>query len=145
MSGTPPIVVIDTNIFVGACLGAGASNEVVALCLRGEVVPLMGTALLAEYEDVLGRVALLERSRLDSAEREELLDIFLARCCWTRIYFGWRPNVPDEADNHLVELAVAGGAQAIVTRNLRDLQGMDLRFPALKLMTPEDLLREVRT
>ena len=145
MSGTPPIVVIDTNIFVGACLGAGASNEVVALCLRGEVVPLMGTALLAEYEDVLGRVALLERSRLDSAEREELLDIFLARCRWTRIYFGWRPNVPDEADNHLVELAVAGGAQAIVTRNLRDLQGMDLRFPALKLMTPEDLLREVRT
>jgi len=145
VSGTPPIVVIDTNIFVGACLGAGASNEVVALCLRGEVVPLMGTALLAEYEDVLGRGALFERSRLDSAEREELLDIFLARCRWTRIYFGWRPNVPDEADNHLVELAVAGGAQAIVTRNLRDLQGMDLRFPALRLMTPEDLLREVRT
>jgi len=145
VSGTPPIVVIDTNIFVGACLGAGASNEVVALCLRGEVVPLMGTALLAEYEDVLGRGALFERSRLDAAEREELLDIFLARCRWTRIYFGWRPNVPDEADNHLVELAVAGGAQAIVTRNLRDLQGMDLRFPALKLMTPEDLLREVRT
>jgi len=145
VSGTPPIVVIDTNIFVGACLGAGASNEVVALCLRGEVVPLMETALLAEYDDVLGRVALLERSRLDSAEREELLDIFLARCRWTRIYFGWRPNVPDEGDNHLDELAVAGGAQAIVTRNLRDLQGMDLRFPALKLMTPEDLLREVRT
>jgi putative PIN family toxin of toxin-antitoxin system len=137
--------VIDTNIFVGACLGAGASNEVVALCLRGEVMPLMGTALLAEYEDVLGRGALFERSRLDAAEREELLDIFLARCSWTRIYFGWRPNVSDEGDNHLVELAVAGGAQAIVTRNLRDLQGMDLRFPALKLMTPEDLLREVRT
>jgi len=145
VTGTPPIVVIDTNIFVGACLGAGAPNEVFALCLRGEVVPLMGTALLAEYEDVLGRGALFERSRLDAAEREELLDIFLARCRWTRIYFGWRPNVPDEGDNHLVELAVAGGAQAIVTRNLRDLQGMDLRFPALKLMTPEDLLREVRT
>lgn len=26
---------------------------------------------------------------------------------WTRIYFGWRPNLRDEADNHLVELAVA--------------------------------------
>ena len=77
-TGSPPIVVIDTNVFVGACLGAGASNEVVALCLRGEILPLMGTALLAECQDVLGREALFERSRLDSAEREEVLDIFLA-------------------------------------------------------------------
>lgn len=144
MTESPLIVVIDTNVFVGACLGAGASNELVALCLRGEIMPLMGTALLAEYEDVLGREALFERSRLDAAERDELLDIFLARCRWTRIYYGWRPNLPDEGDNHLVELAVAGGARVIVTRNLRDLERMDLRFPALKLMTPEDLLREVR-
>ena len=138
------IAMIDTNVFVGACLGAGASNEVVARCLRGEIVPLMGTALLAEYEDVLDREALFEQSRLDSTDRDELLDIILARCRWTRIYYGWRPNVPDERDNHLVELAVAGGAEVIVTRNLRHLERMDLRFPARKLMTPEDLLREVR-
>ncbi len=144
MTAAPPTVVIDTNVFVGACLGAGASNEVIALCLRGEVTPLMGTALLAEYEDVLGREPLFERSRLDSAERDELLDIFLARCRWTKIYYAWRPNVPDEGDNHLVELAIAGGAQAIITRNLRDLSRMDLRFPTLRLMTPEDLLREIR-
>lgn len=30
-------IVVDTNVFVGACLGAGASNEVVTLCLRAEV------------------------------------------------------------------------------------------------------------
>jgi hypothetical protein len=59
---------------ISACLGAGASNELIALCLRGEIMPLMGTALLAEYEDVLGREAWFERSRLDSAERDELLD-----------------------------------------------------------------------
>ena len=135
---------VDTNVFVGACLGAGASNEVVALCLRAEVLPLMGAALLAEYEDVLGRSELFARGRLDAAERDELLDIFLARCHWARVYYRWRPNVPDEGDNHLVELAVAGDAQAIVTRNLRDLLRMELRFPTIKILTPEDFLREVR-
>jgi putative PIN family toxin of toxin-antitoxin system len=138
------IVVVDTNVFVGACLGAGASNEVVARCLTGEVTPLMGTALLAEYEDVLGREEVFERSRLDANERGELLDIFLSRCSWTRIYYGWRPNVPDEGDNHLIELAVAGGARAIVTRNLRDLSRMELRFPTLSVLTPEELLRELQ-
>jgi putative PIN family toxin of toxin-antitoxin system len=137
-------IVVDTNVFVGACLGAGASNEVVALCLRGEAIPLMGTALLAEYEDVLGRSELFAHSRLDAAERDELLDIFIARCRWTRIYFRWRPNVPDEGDNHLVELAIAGGAQAIVTRNQRDMLRMELRFPTNRVLAPEMFLREVR-
>jgi len=137
-------IVVDTNVFVGACLGAGASNEVIARCLRGEATPLMGAALPAEYEDVLGRDELFERSRLDADERDELLDIFLSRCIWTRIYYGWRPNVPDEGDNHLIELAVAGGARAIVTRNLRDLSRMELRFPTLRLLTPEDFLRDIR-
>ena len=87
----PPFAV-DTNIFVAACLGAGASNEVVAACLRGEHGPLMGTTLLAEYEDVLGRAELFRKSRLSPSEREELLDIFVATCSWTRIYYTWRPN-----------------------------------------------------
>ena len=64
------LIVVDTNVFVGACLGTGASNAVIAACLRGEHTPLMGTALLAEYEDVLGRAALFRKSRLTAAERE---------------------------------------------------------------------------
>ena len=137
------LIVVDTNIFVAACLGAGASNEVVATCLRGEHAPLMGTTLLAEYEDVLGRAELFRKSRLSPPEREELLDIFLATCSWTRIYYTWRPNAPDEGDNHLVELAVAGGAERIVTRNLRDLRRLELKFPRLAAVTPEQFLKEV--
>ncbi len=137
------LVVLDTNIFVSACLGTGAANAVVMACLRGECTPLMGTALLTEYEDVLGREQLFEKCRLSGAEREELLDIFLATCCWTRIYYGWRPNLPDEGDNHLIELAVAGGAQRIITQNLRDLQSKELQFPGLKAVTPEHLLKEI--
>lgn len=139
------LIVVDTNVFVGVCLGTGASNEVVASCLRGEHMALMGAALLSEYEDVLGRAELFQKCGLTASEREELLDIFLSTCRWTRIYFGWRPNLPDEGDNHLVELAVAGGAKRIITRNLRDLRGRELKFPELVAVTPEHFLKEVRS
>ena len=46
----------------------------------------MGTTLLAEYEDVLGRAELFRKSRLSSSEREELLDIFIATCSWTEAF-----------------------------------------------------------
>lgn len=130
-------VVIDTNVFIGACLGQGACRTVVAACLEEKLTPLIGVALLCEYEDVLSRANLFGRSRLDAVEREELLDIFLATCRWTRIYYGWRPNLRDEGDNHLVELAVAGGAGYIVTLNLRDVDRMELLFPGLKVVFPE--------
>ena len=139
-------VVVDANVFVGACLGKGPSSLVIEGCLQGRFVPLMGAALLAEYEDVLGRSALFQGCRLSAREREELLDIFVASCCWTRIYYGWRPNLRDEGDNHLVELAVAGGAEFIVTHNIRHLKTMELKFEGLAIATPAQLLaREPRT
>ena len=137
-------VVVDTNVFVGACLGNGACRKVVAACLEGKLAPLMGVALLAEYEDVMGREKLFARSRLDAAERDELLDIYLSVCHWTRIYYGWRPNLQDEGDNHLVELAVAGSARLIVTRNIRDVARMELIFAGLKVVTPEELIKEIK-
>ena len=59
------------------------------------------------------------------------------------MYSLWRPNLPDESDNHLIELAVAGGADFIVTRNLRDLRGNELRFATLRTISPEDFLKEL--
>lgn len=135
--------VIDTNVFVGACLGKGSASKAVAACLHGRCVPLMGAALIAEYEDVMARAPLFAACRLSAAERDELLDAFLSVCEWTRIYYAWRPNLPDEGDNHLVELAVAGAADAIVTSNLRHLRRMELRFPNLRILAPNDFLREI--
>jgi predicted nucleic acid-binding protein len=133
---------VDTDVFVSAVRGAGAANQVIAECLRGSFLPLMGAALFAEYESVLRRRRLFARSRLSDAEREELFDIFLAACRWTRVYFAWRPNLRDESDNHVVELAVAGSATAIVTRNVRDFEvGTELKFPGLEILTPAQLLR----
>ena len=137
-------IVVDTNVFLGACLGTGAASKVIAACLRKQALPLIGTALFNEYEDVLARSELFARSNLNKEERSELLDIFLSVCEWTRIYFSWRPNLPDEGDNHLVELAVAGNAEFIVTRNLRDVSRMELNFPNLTVLTPEAFLQELR-
>ena len=134
---------IDTHVRLGACLSARAPSRVIAACLQGRCLPLMGNALFNEYEDVFGRADLFERCPLNPEQRAELLDIFLARCQWTRVYYAWRPNLPDEADNHLVELAVAGGADFIVTRNLRDVARMELRFPQLRVLSPEDFLKEI--
>jgi putative PIN family toxin of toxin-antitoxin system len=136
-------IVVDTNVFVGAVLGSNPCAHVLRACLDGSATPLMGTTLLAELEDVLGRADLFARSRLSAMEREELLDILLARCQWVRIFYGWRPNLPDEGDNHLVELAVAGSAQAIVTRNIRDLARPDLLFPGLSVLTPDQFLAQL--
>lgn len=136
-------VVLDTNIFIGACLGVGASNQTLAAGLKGLYLPLMGAALFLEHEAVLGRDALFGACRLSQQERSELLDIYLAACEWTRIYFGWRPNLRDEGDNRLLELAVAGGANCLVTRNLRDFAASELKFPGLRIVSPEIFLKEV--
>jgi len=48
-----------------------------------------------------------------------------------------------ETDNHLIELAVAGGAEFLVTRNLRDLTFGEMKFPTLRTLSPEDFLKEL--
>ena len=54
----------------------------------------------------------------------------------------WRPDLPDEADNHIVEPAVAGGAEFIVTFNKRDFERGELYFPGLQIVTPRALIKE---
>lgn len=134
------IIVLDTNIFVAACMGTGSASAVIASCLQDKYTPLMGVALFSEYTDVINRDELFKRCHLDNAERNELLDIFFSVCRWTEIYYGWRPNLKDEGDNHLIELAVAGNAQVIVSRNMKDLKSGELLFPEIAFLTPEEFL-----
>ena len=101
---------------------------------------MLGPALMAEYEDVLGRTDLFTDSVLSAKERDEVFDGFLNRCRWVEVFFAWRPNLPDEADNHLIELGVAARADAIITRNLRNISHGELKFPSLRVLTPEHCL-----
>lgn len=141
-----PIIVLDTNVFASALLRADtAPREVLRLCLMQEVRPLMGNALLAEYEDVLSRPNLFAGCPLDATERNTLFEAFLGVCSWIRVSYLWRPNLRDEADNHLIELAVAGNANWVVTRNVRDIAHGEIIFPNLKVGSAGSFLEDWRS
>lgn len=139
-------VVLDTNILVGAMLsGGGASREILRLCLQQNITPLIGTALFTEMEDVLSRHSLFKKCTIDAAERDELFNAFLTCTKWTPIYYSWRPNLRDEADNHIVDLAIASNASYIITQNERDFQKMNLLFPDLEIINASEFLKMWRT
>lgn len=134
-------IVIDTSVFVSALIGpTGPSRELIRRCLLKDYQPLMGNALFSEYEAVIGRDHILNQCCLTTIEIDTLFQAFMSVCKWTFIYYTWRPNLKDEADNHLIELAVAGNAQIIATQNIRDFKNADLLFPDHQILTPADLL-----
>lgn len=136
-------VVIDTNVFVaGLRSGGGASREILRRALTGDFQPLFGNALWLEYQDLLGRPVWGESTT--PSERLQVLAALAKRGRWVTVYYGWRPNLPDEADNHLIELALAGGAAAIVTHNVRDVRRGQLRLGNLLVLTPVQCLEEWR-
>lgn len=138
------VVVVDTSVFVAALRSAGGgSRQVLRLCLGREVQPLMGLKLFLEYGDVLGRPAAFRGCPVSPEDVQDLYTGFLAVCRWVGVYYLWRPNLPDEGDNHVVELAVAGGADAVITHNTADFAG-ELRFPGLKVLTPAQFLQTMR-
>ena len=143
----PPRIVVDTSVLTAALLRgrAGESSQVLRLCLQRRCQPILGAKLFCEYESVLGRSALFKDCLLDPAQRTEFLGGLAAVCEWVTVHYLWRPNLPDEGDNHLIELAVAGGARTIVTHNIRDFRRAELRFPAIAILTPGEFLLTVPT
>jgi len=135
-------IVIDTSVIISALIGKrGPGREVLRKCLRREYKPLISNALFLEYEDVSKRKQIMDVCPLTDKEIAELLSALYSRCDWVPIYYLWRPNIADEGDNFLIELALAGNATHIVTNNIRDLKNTELKFPDLNIVTPARLLR----
>ncbi|MGL4621194.1 putative toxin-antitoxin system toxin component, PIN family [Chroococcidiopsis sp.] len=134
-------IVIDTSVFISALISSqGASRELLKQCLQGKYQPLMGNALFCEYEQVIGRDEILRSCPLSAEEIQTLLAAFMSVCEWTRIYYLWRPNLRDEADNHLIELAVAGNAKIIATNNTKDFKQTQLIFPEVLIKKPSEII-----
>lgn len=132
-------IVLDTNVFVSALRSEGCvSRLVLRKILSGELRPLFGNALWQEYEDLLRRPIWTQETTPE--ERRKVLAALAFRARWVHVYYGWRPNLPDEGDNHLIELALAGGAEAIVTHNVRDLRRGELSWPELRIQTPHEFM-----
>ncbi|MES9936629.1 MAG: putative toxin-antitoxin system toxin component, PIN family [Sedimenticola sp.] len=133
---------MDTSVLISALIGEqGPSREILRRCLKGEYNPLISNTLFSEYEDVIGRKQILDVCPLGAQEIREIVNALYSVCQWVPVYFLWRPNLRDEGDNFLIELALAGNADIIISNNVNDLRGAELRFPELSILTPEQILR----
>ena len=138
-------IVLDTNVLASAFTsGRGASREVLRRVLRKEVQALISVPLFTEYEDVLARPQVQRRCNLSLKEQGVLFDAFLACTVLVEVYYRWRPNLPDESDNLVLELAVAAGSATILTFNRKDFSRGELQFPDVAIQSPASWLRDLK-
>jgi putative PIN family toxin of toxin-antitoxin system len=135
-------VVVDTNVLVAGLIGGkGPNREILRRCLSGELHPFVGNALYLEYQDLLNRESIQSLCKHTSVTLLEFLDGFAKACTAVDVRYLWRPNLKDEADNHLVELAIAAGAAYIITNNSSDFAQAELKHLGFQVITPEKFLR----
>ena len=137
-------VVLDSSVVVSAFRSRhGAANAVVALVASGRIVPLATPALFLEYEDVLKRPEQRTVTGLSLAEVDGVLAALAAAIEPVDVRFAWRPQLSDPDDEMVLEAAVNGQADALVTHNLADFASAAPRFGLLAI-SPADLLRRIR-
>ena len=136
-------VVLDTSVVVAALRSrAGASNRVLELVARGKVQPLTSTALFLEYEEVLRRPENRLATGMSEEDVEEFLVALVSAAEPVEINFRWRPQLKDPQDELVLEAAVNGRAEALVTHDVRDFESAAGLF-GLRILLPRDVLKEL--
>ncbi len=109
---------------------------ILELGARGRIVPLWSRAVLAEWAHLMAR-----RHPADMAMFEQVTATMAARFpqALTPEGDGAHLSLPDRGDLHVVAGAVAGGAQTILTLNLRDFPRATLATEGLVARAPDDL------
>lgn len=130
--------VFDTSVLVAAARSRnGASHALLSRLPAPDFQPVVSVPLFLEYRAVLLRPEnLLTRT---AAQAEGFLDYLLASSHLQKIFFLWRPALPDPDDDLILELAVAASCRYIVTHNLRDFRGTETW--GISAVTPAAFLR----
>jgi putative PIN family toxin of toxin-antitoxin system len=138
-------VVLDTSVVVaGLRTRVGAGNAVLREVAQRRLIPLASPPLFLEYEDVLKR----PEHRLVHGLSLEAIDEFLAELAAliepVDVHFQWRPQTPDPNDEMVLETAINGRADAVVTYNVADFAAAAKRFK-VSVLRPGDLLKKVKS
>ena len=137
--------VLDTDVIVAAVRSdRGASRIHLIAALQRRYPTLASVPLMLQYESVLTRAEHLAAAGISAADVEVLLDAIAVVAEPIRISYLWRPLLPDPDDDLVLETAVNGRANVVVTFNRRDFEPAALRF-ALEVITPAEAVRRLET
>jgi putative PIN family toxin of toxin-antitoxin system len=135
-----PRIVLDTNVLVSALRSRrGASHKLLLLIDSAKFATVLSVAVFLEYEEAVKRMA--GQITLSDVEVDDILDYVCEQAEHVTVSYTWRPMLSDPDDDMLLELAVAGHCDYIVTYNRRDFKGADAF--GIQLRTPKELLQEI--
>jgi putative PIN family toxin of toxin-antitoxin system len=136
-------VVLHTNVLVAAMRSPmGESSRVVEMLRQQRLVGLASTALWLEYEAVLTRP---EHRAVSGASSEDVLRALAALATVmepVEIRFRLRPEANDPDDDLVLEAAVNGRADALVTFETAAFRPAAARH-GIQLMTPGALFAKL--
>jgi putative PIN family toxin of toxin-antitoxin system len=137
-------VVIDTSVVVaGLRTRMVAGNAVLRLVADRRLLLLASPPLFLEYEDVLKRPEHQLVHGLTPDEVDEFLAELAALIEPVDVHFQWRPQSRDPNDEMVLETAINGHADGLVTYNLADFAVAWERF-GIPVVSPPELLRKVK-
>ncbi len=137
-------VVLETDVLIaGLRSPSGASAELLRLARRSRFTLLVSVPLFIEYEAQCTVADHMAEAGLVQKDVDDFLDALAAIAQPVAIHYSWRPQLRDPADEMVLETAVNGVAQILVTFNRRDFGTAPGRF-GIEMLLPSEALRRLR-
>lgn len=137
-------VALDTDVIIAARRSrSGASNALLRALRAGQIEAIASIPMMLEYEAVLMRPEQRQAMGMSVQEVNAFLDSLAVLLTPVMLYFLWRPRLRDPDDEMVLDAAVNGGAEAIVTFNKRDFLPAATQFD-VQILTPAEALWQLR-